>query len=251
VVRRLTFVVLVALASGCGQAFDAGGALPDDDRGSGGEAPAAECTAAEDCVLAAATCCECPSFAVPADSDYADACDAVACPPPVDCPAVEATCGAAGCELSCSPVVTAQTCPAGFERDALGCLIDVCAASGDGSAPAACTVAADCVKVAADCCGCARGGDDTAVAAAEADDFTASLGCTGAESCPEVDTCEAGAEPTCVAGRCALVDSDGDGQLVAFCGTPDYPACPAGTACVLNGTSKDAAALGVGSCQAP
>ena len=104
----------------------------------------------------------------------------------------------------------------------------------------------------ADCCGCARGGADTAVPAAEADAYVMGLGCPanpGEVPCPEVTTCAADVGPRCILGQCVLGDSSlGPPPLPpGACGRADLPACPAGQACVIN---QDPAGnpLGVGVC---
>lgn len=258
------FAALLALAPACAGRYAeegglAGGGDSDDGGGEGGGAPGEgddgggappECTVADDCVLVASTCCQCPSFAAPLGG-LGDGCDAVECSdPPTDCPAIEAACRAGICAVACAPVVTAQSCAFGFARDVAGCLVDVCAPESDAD-PASCAGDGDCVRVAADCCGCELGGEDIAVAAEAADAFVAGLDCDGEVSCPGVDVCTPEQVPQCVAGHCALLaprGDDGTGSL-AFCGTLDHPPCEAGSVCVLNGPeANDAAALGVGAC---
>jgi hypothetical protein len=241
-------LALSLAAAACGQADQADAAGGGDSNGGAGGAPA-ECQVPGDCVPAASTCCECPSFAVPAAGGFGDGCADVGCPPAGDCPLVEATCESGQCQLICQAVATEQLCDAGFERDAFGCLLDACAV---GPAPGdrECTVDGDCLEVPSDCCGCAQGGDDTAVPVDRADEFQSGLACNGNESCPGLDVCDAGLVARCLGGLCALAPPpDGGGPASGFCGTPDYPACPDGTTCVLNDPSApDAAALGVGAC---
>jgi hypothetical protein len=240
---------LLALTAACGSSGT--GAARDDDAENGGDLPSdvAPCEEAADCVLAASTCCECPTFAVATTDGYGDGCALVECPAPDPsgaCPALEAACEDQACAVRCAEVAATRTCAGGFARDALGCLLDACA-----EAPAArCEDDDDCVQVPADCCGCARGGADTAVLADAADAHADGLACTGDEVCPRVDVCDAGEVPTCVAGACALLGAPSeDDEATAYCGTPDHPSCPEGSACVLNADDPVAAALGVGVCR--
>jgi hypothetical protein len=106
-----------------------------------------------------------------------------------------------------------------------------------------CTADTDCARTRADCCGCQRGGFDTAVLAANRATFDASLMCSAQPFCPGVDTCTADV-PTCVAGRCALVSPT---LPAGACGRPDLPACPAGEVCIAN-ASDQANMHGVGVC---
>jgi hypothetical protein len=255
--RCLAVAALLAGLLACDRSSSSDSGAPGENDGytlDGGGSPGspAECVLAGDCVLVASTCCECPSFAAPLGSDLADGCDAVECPGPDDCSPVTATCRAGQCELVCPRIVTELVCAGGFARDAAGCLVDMCAVPDADAETSACDADPDCVQVAADCCGCARGGEDTAVASEAAAAFASELGCTGAESCPGVDVCEPERTPRCIEGQCSLVGQDpgrGGGD-VAFCGTPDHPSCEAGSVCVLNAEDvKDAAVLGVGVCQ--
>src|SRR6185503_8235284 len=121
-----------------------------DDRGDdegGGEGAPAECVEAADCVAAASTCCECPSFAVTASSGYDDACAEVDCEPAGSCSLVEPACVAGLCQLVCLAVVTDMVCEVGFAQDELGCLIDECGGSPDGDAAPECDQDEDCVQV--------------------------------------------------------------------------------------------------------
>lgn len=246
---RAALTLLLVCLAGCvvvgrEQATDLGG---DDSGLPGGP----ECAVAEDCVAVAATCCGCPGYALPGDGRQ-DACDDVACPepPPEACPAVAAACVDGLCTLACAPVSCEMSCPDGFAADAAGCLQCACAAPPDPGTD--CVVDGDCAEVPADCCGCSRGGADTAVPTSTVDAHLEALGCptdpTDA-ACPEVDVCAAGAVPRCDAGRCVLGAQPGaaDG---AQCGRPELPPCPEGTTCVLN-ADQEASMEGVGTCQAP
>jgi hypothetical protein len=133
----------------------------DPDKGNGGGAGSGACEVASDCVLAASTCCDCPSFAVAAGEGYDAGCDEVNCDASGICPAVEATCEEGQCSLVCSPLIADQICAFGFEADEAGCLLNECAGA-PTSAEAECEIDADCVQVPADCCGCAAGGLDKA-----------------------------------------------------------------------------------------
>jgi hypothetical protein len=181
-----------------------------------------------------------------------DSCDAVDCPPPPEpCADLRAACVDGVCAAVCAPVACELSCGSGFEVDAAGCLTCACAAP--PPAAVACTEDAECVQVAADCCGCARGGADTAVPAAEADRFSESLMCPDPPSgaaCPEVDVCDPSEAPRCRGGQCVLEGDPDDGADAPGCGRPDLPTCPEGTVCVLN-ADPEASMDGVGSCQAP
>jgi len=227
----------------------------DDSGGGGGGAnpEPQECIVASDCVPAGSTCCDCPTFAVPASSGYEEGCADVTCEPaPADCSLSEPACLAGRCALVCSPLVTDMVCETGFARDDFGCLLDVCA-NLDGSG-AECDRDADCVEVPADCCGCAMGGAETAVPAGTEADYHDGLSCPPDPACPGVDVCDPGSEPRCIAGSCQLVSSpseDGETPSV-LCGTADTPPCPDGQVCVLNHPEGgDATQVGAGSCRTP
>ncbi len=217
---------------------------PGDDDAAGGT----ECVIAEDCVLATSTCCDCPDYAT---TDRNDSCSDIECPmpDPAGCPAIVPACVEGYCTTACEPLSCDESCEAGFAMDAAGCLVCECAA---GGAPMpSCVADTDCVAVPADCCGCARGGTDTAVPASEADGYMAGLMCESDAACPEVDVCDPGAVPRCISGQCQLgagATDPNDGEQA--CGRPDLPACPEGTVCVLN-ADPDASMQGVGSCRAP
>jgi hypothetical protein len=130
----------------------------------------------------------------------------------------------------------------------------------EGPPGVVCGQDSDCVQVPADCCGCARGGVDTAVPAAEADGFLGGLGCPEDPDCPDVDVCDPALVPRCIGGSCQLGSPPTDWGEDAgtgldpsggvYCGTADYPPCPAGEVCCLNGAEyDDANSAGVGVCQ--
>jgi hypothetical protein len=105
------------------------------------------------------------------------------------------------------------------------------------------------VRAQADCCGCERGGSDTAVPASQLPGHLAGLMCTGDEACPGVSTCTAGATPRCQVGRCVLAAPTTDpGAPAGACGRPELPPCPPGEVCVIN-ESDAAGDLGVGVCR--
>jgi len=231
--------------TGCHTASDqANGAIDPNPGGGGGSAPA-ECATAADCTLAGPSCCVCPTYALPVSSGWDQSCEDVTCnTPAADCPSAPA-CDNGLCVLMCTPVACdgATQCDAGFAREDAGCLTCSCAAGTDPQAPAGCTGDADCVEVPADCCGCARGGADTAVPASEADSFGNSLGCTGSATCPERDVCDPAATVRCVGGSCQLAPAPGgggappDGGPISSpqaCGGADLAPCPTGEACVVN-----------------
>lgn len=220
--------------------------VPDGDAGPGRPASEdhARCADDGDCVAAGATCCACPTFAVQADDPAVLACEGIPCPGDDSCAGnVRAACEAGQCVLACVPMECPLDCPSGFAVDATGCLTCACAPGDLGG----CVEDTDCVQTRADCCGCAQGGEDTAVPAADLSAFDQSLQCPPAPACPSVDTCDADAAPRCVQGRCQLLT----GELPsAACGRPDLPPCPAGTVCSVN-TSDLANQYGVGVCSPP
>jgi len=245
-------VVLLTLifAAGCFQRSDEVGlaAPPGDDdnlRGDAGISPtdpgSFPCTEDTDCVLAGATCCECPSFAVPVGFGGFGECNGVMCPMMPSCPAVEARCISNTCTTTCAPLACDLTCADGFVTDAAGCLTCACAAPQppDGG----CQVDSDCVRVGADCCGCERGGTSTAVPASQVGAFQDMLGCPANPSCPGVNVCST-EEPRCLQGMCTLSSTT---LPTDACGRPDLPACGPGETCVLN-ESPEASAGGVGAC---
>lgn len=248
------------LIAGCGAASgeDSADHAGDPDEGAAGEA--AECAIDSDCTAAGDSCCECPTFAVPLSSGWDDSCeDVTGCETPASCP-TEAACDQGRCVLRCRAVVCAgdSSCEAGFARDADGCLTCECATPPADTSPE-CDGDGDCVQVPADCCGCANGGVDTAVAADRADDFAEGLGCDTPVSCPGVDVCDRTQVAQCVAGTCRLVpqtdaptDPDGGpgGGALRFCGTPELPPCGPQESCVVNDPdSPQASEMNVGVCR--
>lgn len=242
--RALALLVLVAACQSAYEParFDGSGSGSGSGGGGGGGAGiGGECRSDGDCVLEAATCCDCPSYAVAATSPGANACAAVACPP-MSCPApVQATCRQGACTIACVATACDLSCADGFALDqATGCLACACAMP---PAQPACTTDSDCVRVRADCCGCAGGGTDTAVPASMAQSFDASLMCPAHPQCTGTDTCAPDLAPRCLQGQCELVGAMPPGA----CGRPDLPACPAGQRCTID-ANADATAQGVGVC---
>jgi hypothetical protein len=259
---------------------DFGDATGDGDGGEGGDDPSGDgdngqaadgyvCSFPDECVAVSSTCCGCPDFAARADSDYAAACDDVECEEPVDCPKVVPDCVDSLCALVCEPIVATRMCEHGFARDSRGCLQNLCRT--DPPDPVfACEGDADCTQVSADCCGCERGGADTAVNVGQVDAYRESLACRGDPECPGLDVCDVSQEPRCLAGGCTLApsddgggtddgsgDGDGDGgdgppEADTLCGAPEFPPCPTGQVCVLNyQDAEDATRIGVGTCREP
>ena len=172
-------------------------------------------------------------------------------PDPIGCALTEPACVEGRCQLVCSPVVTEMECENRFARDDFGCLLDACEL---GSEVPECDGDPDCVQVPADCCGCARGGSDTAVPSGTEAEYEEGLSCPPDPSCPGVDVCDRDSQPRCIAGTCQLVaDSAGDGGAPSvLCGTADSAPCAEGLVCVLNHPdAPDATQVGAGSCQNP
>jgi hypothetical protein len=209
--------------------------------GSGSAAPG-ECAIDTDCALAATTCCACPTFAVSVTDPAHAACADMQCPPSSCTNNVRATCELGACTIACVALACpAQSCASGFAVDATGCLSCACDAGATE-----CTIDSDCARVPADCCGCTRGGRDTAVPNSLVAQHDAALGCPAQPQCPGVDTCAPDLAPRCVRGSCELVS--GTGALPPnACGRADLPACPTGMVCTVN---SDAVATmqGVGVC---
>jgi hypothetical protein len=224
-------VALLVLVVGCG------GDLVELQTSSAGE-----CARDEDCVAVAARCCDCPTFAVPSSDASYRACIAVPCPEPRECPSdLRATCDEGRCELACVALACQQSCANGFATEG-DCLTCTCAAP----VPGGCSSSDDCIRVRADCCGCAHGGRDTAVLAHDAASHEAGLRCGPAPQCPSDEGCDAGEMPACVQGRCELTL-----PLPAnACGRSELPPCPAGETCVVNGPDRIANRQGVGVCVA-
>jgi hypothetical protein len=227
-------LAIVALLAGC--RFGAKQALD----GPGGSDGARECSIDGDCVLAAATCCDCPTYAVGIAEPTHQACGGISCPVST-CPNnVQAICDDTGaCALACSPVACAVSCPLGYVLDVTGCLECACA---DVAAPA-CASDGDCVRTRADCCGCQHGGADTAVPAGNLADYDAGLGCSDDPVCPQTDSCAAGLAARCIEGACELAPALPAGA----CGRDDLMACPGTTRCTIN-SDADATLQGVGVC---
>lgn len=239
--HRLLLPLLLLLVTACPQAHtDAPTAGGDDD---GLPEPTnAPCVDDGDCELAGRTCCECPTFALAAGDPKLDACSDVTCPPREGtCAVIRAVCVRNQCAVACEAVVVTKTCVDGFAADAAGCLVDACAPA---VAPM-CDVDGDCVETRADCCGCGRGGSNTAVPVGQRAGFDQQLGCTGTQSCPEVDTCVAAETPQCAQGACKLIAG---GLPTDACGRPDLAACANGAVCTVN-ANEPASEHGVGVCR--
>jgi hypothetical protein len=235
---RLRALTLTAALAACQSvspaALDNGGGGGGGGSGSG-QGTNVECAIDADCALAAAKCCDCPTFAVPLTDPAHRACEGISCPVS-SCPMnARATCSGGACVLACAPVACQLACAQGYAIDPTGCLECACA---DIPAPA-CTGDSDCVRTRADCCGCARGGADTAVAAGDQPAFDANLACPTDPQCPGGDTCAAGTAPACIEGACQLVTA---APANACSG-----ACAGGQQCVLN-SDADATMHGLGVC---
>lgn len=241
ILAALGAVALAIGGGGCLTAADSGAEVPTD--------ASAVCAEDLDCVLAGPSCCACPTYALPGASGFADACMGVDCPLPSGCAPLVARCDDGTCMAECAPATCDLSCPTGFAIDATGCLACACA----GATPEVeCMADTDCARAPADCCGCDRGGHDTAVPVSRLGDHLAELMCFGGESCPGVSTCASGAEPRCVVGRCTLITpaTEPGGPPADACGRPDLPPCPAGQVCVIN-ASDQANPLGLGVCRPP
>jgi hypothetical protein len=232
--------LLLTLLAGCiaGTKDSLSGGADDGSNGSG--AGPAECSFADECALAAPTCCECPTFAVPVFDPLHRSCEGVVCPP-MSCPMnVRADCVDGQCTLACAPMVCSdQQTPVGYLIDTNGCL--TC----DRAPPppmGSCATDSECLEVRADCCGCHLGGVDTAVLASDAAQFDANLHCPMNPACPMTNTCAPGAAARCVEGKCELLTTSLPGNA---CGRPDLTPCPTG--CTIN-ADPAATAEGVGVC---
>lgn len=255
--------VMLAAAAGClGLAADTREGADDDDPILG------RCAVDQDCVLAGPSCCDCPSYALPTASGWGDTCANIDCSGGVDagvpgtdagmpsgfpsgCAPLVARCELGVCLAACAPIACETTCGFGFAMDATGCL--TCACNDAPNAPT-CLEDTDCVQVPADCCGCARGGTDTAVPRASVADHEDGLGCPpdpAMRPCPDVSTCDPSRVPRCLEQQCVLLgpnDPPWTAPPAGACGRPDLPACPAGQVCVLN-RSAEAGMLGLGICE--
>jgi hypothetical protein len=238
-VRALALIALIA-AAGCFTSKDAlSEGTGGDDQGSGSAAPP-QCIGDGDCALAAPTCCECPTFAVPVNDPLHASCANVDCPT-MTCPMnVAASCNQNMCELTCVAMTCPASCQVGYTIDGTGCLTCDCATAANH-----CTADPDCVEVRADCCGCAKGGADTSVATVDAAQHDLDLGCPTDPQCPGANVCELGAAPHCVEGSCALFSG---GLPPDACGRADLPACPTGEVCKVNVDTR-ASLEGVGVCR--
>jgi hypothetical protein len=215
--------------------------VPDDNQNASANGPS--CLEDSDCVPAGPTCCSCPTYAVSTVDPVARACANVDCPVSECAENVIARCSERHrCELACAPracEAAGAACPYGFAADANGCLTCECATP----EPGGCTVDADCTRTRADCCGCLKGGFDTAVLVTERAGHDAMLMCSPTPACPGLSTCTSDV-PTCVQGSCALVSPS---LPAGACGRADLPACPAGTECLVN-VNDQADMHGVGVC---
>ena len=245
---RCVLALLLVLASGCPSDSERGltgdSEASDDGLDPDVSSPPPELSSCEidaDCAPAAATCCECPTFAVGVDDPLNQACVDVTCDDVPTCSATDAICGPNGtCELACNVVDDCDASfPDGFATDAAGCLVCAPAVVADE-----CTADAGCVETRADCCGCTGGGASTAVPVSAQSAFDDALGCGPDVACPGIDTCDPDAEPTCTQGRCELLS---DLAPAGACGDSDLPPCPAGQQCVLN-LDPAATVRGLGVC---
>ncbi|MEO8702542.1 MAG: hypothetical protein ABI867_21030 [Kofleriaceae bacterium] len=236
-------ILLLVFATGCpGVSAESAADNSDDDAGQG---PPGTCFADNDCVPAAATCCECPTFATSASDPNTRACGQVECPPSVCPDNVEAACDteANQCTLRCKPLACDATCEFGYAIDPSGCLSCTCASPVTDLD--ACMFDTDCVRTREDCCGCVRGGEDTAVLATEQPRFDAALMCDAMPFCPDPQTTScAGEAPRCVQGQCELLSDIPAGA----CGTTALGPCPAGEVCTVN-ASDQANLYGLGLCR--
>jgi hypothetical protein len=208
--------------------------------GGGNDSTPFECREDMDCAAVGAKCCDCPTYAAPVDDPAVRACADVMCPQS-SCPAnVLAACLDGACVLACRPSACDMSCPYGFQMDATGCLECMCAMP---PAATGCQADRDCVRVAADCCGCAHGGHDTAVLATDAASYAQALMCPSAPMCPDSPSCPTDLTPQCVEGTCQLAPPIPPGA----CGRPDLPTCPPGTMCTIN-ANDTSAQQGVGVC---
>jgi hypothetical protein len=237
----------LAVAAGC---FPRAAEQAGNDDADDGDPGLLLCASDADCVGAGASCCACPEYAVHRDSPFAQACEDLDCPAPdpMVCGSLEPRCGSDGtCALACRAITCelAPPCSGGFAVDADGCLACECAT---GLSPE-CVLDTDCVRVPADCCGCAQGGADTAVPGSLEQEHRDGLGCPPSPVCPGVDVCDPTAVVTCAAGRCTFGASGAPMEVPDdACGTPELPECPPGQMCVLN-SDPEATLAGVGVCQ--
>jgi hypothetical protein len=235
---RLLVVMLVALA-GCPAGSNTDKALGNGSNVGGGEGAIPECNQDSDCSAAGLKCCDCPTYAVPARDPAVNACMGVMCPAQTCPDNVRAACSGGACVLACKLLAYNLTCNNGYIIDASGCEECACAGPSGG----ACAVDSDCVRVRADCCGCAGGGTDTSVPAGDAAAHDAALMCPSNPRCTGTDSCPVDQAPACVQGSCELVSP----LPVAACGRPDLMACAPGQTCTLN-ADDGATDRGLGVC---
>jgi hypothetical protein len=240
------------LLAGC-PAPGAAEATDPDPIDYGDPASLAECISHGDCEPAASACCECPSFALPVSDGFGEACGDIGCQAPSGCPEIQAACVDGACTLRCAPVVCDITCEAGFAADELGCLVCACAELPPQAIQ--CQIDTDCAQVPADCCGCARGGHDTAVPVSQVQAHIEALDCPLDPACPDIDTCMENYIPRCIQGTCALATPDTDTTTPdepQRCGLTSLPSCPQGQVCVLNDpAAPQATESGTGVCRDP
>jgi hypothetical protein len=238
----MKFIVFAALVlAACPAAYDRSPAAPPEDPGA-----QLACDSDDQCRPAAATCCECPTYATRVDDPVAAVCDDVDCPATMCEDAVEAVCDpvVGACALRCKPTTCGITCASGYEISDAGCL--TCSCAGTNTTTTVCSVDTDCVRTSGDCCGCANGGVDVAIHVADLAAFRDGLAmmCNDITGCPGVDSCDASLQPACVSGACALLPP----LPPNACGRSDLPACPTGLTCVLNANDQ-AQLYGVGTCE--
>lgn len=245
-------IALLFVLTGCFTSSSGLEASANDDDVGGGSGAAQACRSNDECRPAAATCCECPTFATNVSDPKAAVCDDVDCPPS-SCPDnIEAACNVeeGRCELACKPLACGAdaSCEAGFAVDANGCLSCTCAMTPPPDGASGCRFDGDCVRTRADCCGCENGGEDTAVLATDATMFDTSLMCGSDSQCPGTTNtaCSASDQPRCVQGQCQLLPA----QPSDVCGRPDLPVCPGGTVCTVNANDQ-ANLYGLGVCLPP
>lgn len=243
------FALIALTLTACFGSASEIGAIDDDAFDPAPGATPFACRTADDCVLAGATCCDCPTFALSVEDPKALACDAVDCENDTSVCAtnVEPACDDnSQCVLACKPLTCLQ-CPDGYIAEVNGCLSCTCAAP--PSVMPDCTVDQDCARVRKDCCGCDDGGEDTAVPVASAGAFDQSLMCTSTPACPGMEnlsdpTCDPSFEPRCLRGSCELLNA---AMPAGACGRADLPECPAGQTCTIN-VDPAASQYGVGIC---
>lgn len=242
---RVAVLALLLALTGCPPKLEQDALGGDNGSGSGsgsGGGAAPECFAANDCVPAGPKCCDCPTHAVPKSDPAQRACSEVNCPTPSCGSPMRAACDSGRCVLQCSPVACdGVSCANGFVTDDNGCLTCACAAP----SPMECGADGDCARVREDCCGCALGGDDTAILATQVAQHEAALNCPASPACPGFDTCLPDLAARCVQGTCALVSG---GLPADACGRADLQACPVSQVCTVN-ADEQATMYGVGVCR--